>query len=95
MTGSKTLTTTSQCKTSRMSNNSRKGPFVDTAILSMSDFDRIRKNATILSKEDEMNTKKIIEDQKILAQSNAQVTVYNDFQYKLFNFMDFFTLSNY
>ena len=63
MTGNKMLTTNSQSKTSRMSNNSRKGPFVDTAILSMSDLERIKKNSTILSKEDEKNSKKIYEDQ--------------------------------
>lgn len=73
MTSNKTLTTNSQCKTSRMSNNSRKGPFVDTAILSMSDLERIKKNATILSKEDEMNSKKVFEDQKQFAQASAQV----------------------
>jgi len=56
-----------------MSSNSRKGTFVDTAILSMSDLDRIRKNATVLSKEDEMNNKKILEDQKQFAQASALV----------------------
>lgn len=73
MTGNKTVTTNSQFKTSRMRNNSRKGTFVDTAILSMSDLERIRKNATILSKEEEMNNKKIYEDQKQFAQSSALV----------------------
>jgi hypothetical protein len=73
MTRNKTLTTESQSKTSRMGSNSRKGPFVDTAILSMSDLERIRKNATILSKEDKMNNKKILEDQKQFAQASAQV----------------------
>jgi len=72
MTGNK-LTTNSQSKTSRMQTNTRKGTFVDTAILSMADLDRIRKNATILSKEDEMNNKKILEDQKQFAQASAQV----------------------
>lgn len=62
-----------QNKQSRMSSNSRKGTFVDTAILSMSDLDRIRKNATVLSKEDEMNNKKILEDQKQFAQASAMV----------------------
>ena len=73
MTGNKTLTSNSQSKTSRMQTNSKKGTFVDTAILSMSDLERIRKNATILSKEDEMNNKKILEDQKQFAQASAQV----------------------
>lgn len=75
MTGNKTLTTNSQCKTSRMSSNSRKYLFVDTAILSMSDLERIRKNANILTKEEEMNNKKIYEDQKQFAQANAQVNI--------------------
>jgi len=62
-----------------MDTKSRKGPFVDTAILSMSDLDRIRKNATILSKEDEMNNKKILEDQKQFAQASAQVKIFLNF----------------
>jgi len=73
MTGNKILTTNSQSKTSRMTNNSRKGSFIDTAILSMSDLERIRKNASILSKEDEMNNKKIYEDQNKFTQASAQV----------------------
>jgi len=79
MTGNRSLTTNSQNKTSRMDTKSRKGPFVDTAILSMSDLDRIRKNATILSKEDEMNNKKILEDQKQFAQASAQVKIFLNF----------------
>jgi hypothetical protein len=39
----------------------------------MSDLDRIKKNATILSKDDEMNNKKILDDQKQYAQANALV----------------------
>lgn len=62
-----------------MDTKSRKGPFADTAILSMSDLDRIRKNATILSKQDEMNNKKIIEDQKQFAQASAQVIIFLKF----------------
>lgn len=75
MTRNKTITTESQPKTTRITNNSRKGPFVDTAILSMSDLERIRKNAKILSKEDEMNNKKILEDQNHFAQASAQVKI--------------------
>lgn len=53
--------------------STRKAPFVETAILSMGDLERIKKNATILSKEDEMNNKKILEDQKQFAQASALV----------------------
>lgn len=75
MTRNKTLTTESQPKTTRMTSNARKGTFVDTAILSMSDLERIRKNATILSKEEEMNNKKILEDQKQSSQASALVKI--------------------
>ena len=51
-----------------------KAPFAETAILTMSDLERIKKNATILTKEDEMNNKKILEDQKQFAQASAQVS---------------------
>ncbi len=53
----------------------RKGTFIDTAILSLSELERIKKNATILSKEDEMNNKKISDDQKLFAQASAQVII--------------------
>ena len=58
--------------------SARKAPFMETAILSMSDLERIKKNATILSKEDEMNNKKIFEDQKQFAQSSAQVNNFSN-----------------
>lgn len=45
----------------------------ESIVLTMSDLDRIKKNATILTKEEEMNNKKIIEDQKINAQASAYV----------------------
>lgn len=76
MTKNKSSTLNTESKTSRMTSNNRKGPFVDTAILSMSDLERIKKNATILTKEDEMNNKKILEDQKLFAQASAQVNYY-------------------
>ena len=53
--------------------STRKAPFAETAILSMGDLERIKKNATILTKEDEMNNKKILEDQKQFAQASALV----------------------
>jgi len=51
--------------------NSKKNTFGETAVLPMSDLERIKKNATILSKEDDMNNKKILEDQKQFAQASA------------------------
>jgi hypothetical protein len=39
----------------------------------MSDLERIKKNLTTSSKKEEINDKKIIEDQKELAYSSAQV----------------------
>ena len=64
---------------SKNGNSTRKAPFVETAILSMSDLERIKKNATILSKEDEMNNKKILQDQKQFSQASAQVKIFPDF----------------
>lgn len=57
-------------------NSTRKNPLVETAILSMSDLERIKKNATILTKEEEANNKKILEDQKQFAQASAMVKFY-------------------
>lgn len=54
-------------------NTNKKSTFSETSILTMNDFERIKKNATILSKEDEMMNKKILDDQKIFAQASAQV----------------------
>jgi hypothetical protein len=58
-------------KTTTLTNKKEKNNFGETAILTMSDLERIKKNATILSKEDEMNNKKILEDQKLFAQASA------------------------
>lgn len=64
-------------KTFQTINNTNKPNFQEAAILSMSDLERIRKNATILSKEQEMNSKKILEDQKEFALANAYVFILN------------------
>ena len=69
-------------KTTRNNTSTRKGPFSDAAILSMSDLERIKKNATILTKDQEMNNKKILEDQKQFIQASANV-IFNFF-YKTF-----------
>ena len=68
---------------SKNGNSTRKAPFVETAILSMSDLERIKKNATILSKDDQMNNNKILEDQKQFSQASAQVNIFEIF----FNFI--------
>lgn len=56
-----------------MVNNTKRNPMAESIILTMTDLERIKKNATILSKEEEMNSKKIIEDQKLNIQANAMV----------------------
>ena len=53
--------------------NSEKKSVAETAILSMSDLERIKKNATVLTKEEEANNNKVLEDQKQFAQASAQV----------------------
>lgn len=58
---------------SKNANLTKKNPMAESIVLTMSDLDRIKKNATILTKEEEMNNKKIIEDQKINAQASAYV----------------------
>jgi hypothetical protein len=46
----------------------------------MGDLDRIKKNATILSKEDEMNSKKVLDDQKQFALASANVNYFLNYQ---------------
>jgi hypothetical protein len=58
---------------SKMANNTKRNPMAESIILSMTDLERIKKNATILSKEEEMSNNKIIEDQKVNLQANAMV----------------------
>lgn len=58
-------------KTTTLTNKKEKNSFGETAILTMSDLERIKKNATILSKDDQMNNQKILEDQKLFAQASA------------------------
>ena len=57
------------------SKNAKKSNLAESAILSMTDLDRIKKNATILSKEESENNKKILEDQKQFSQASAQVKI--------------------
>jgi hypothetical protein len=44
-------------------------------ILSLSDLERIKKNAIAFSKEEETNNKNIIENQKQIINSSAQVDI--------------------
>ncbi len=83
----KTYASNMQSKTSRIGNNSRKGTLVETGIISMTDLERMKKYSNILSKEDEMNNKKILEDQKIFAQASAQVNNYTTLTTILFLFV--------
>ena len=48
----------------------------DSAFISLSDFERIRKNAKILTKEEENNQKKIIQEQKEQKYVNSKVNAY-------------------
>jgi hypothetical protein len=52
-----------------------KGTLADTAILTISDYERIRKNAVVLSKEESKNQKKILEEQNELKQAAAKVSL--------------------
>jgi len=52
-----------------------KGTFADAAVLSLSDFERIKKNATILTKEEEKNQFKIHAEQKELREAAAKVKI--------------------
>lgn len=49
-----------------------KNTLADVAILSLADFERIRKNAAGLTKEEEKNQRKILEEQKDIQQLNAK-----------------------
>jgi hypothetical protein len=51
----------------------KKNTLAESVVLTMSDLERIKKNATILSKDEEMSHKKILGDQKHLAQASALV----------------------
>lgn len=49
---------------------------MDAAILSVTDYERIRKNAVVLTKEEEKNQKKIFEEQKENKHAEARVNIY-------------------
>jgi hypothetical protein len=53
--------------------NLKKNTLAESVVLTMSDLERIKKNSTILSKDEEMNHKKIIENQKQFSQATALV----------------------
>jgi hypothetical protein len=52
-----------------------KGTFAEAAVLSLSDFERIKKNATILTKDEEKNNLKIQAEQKELREAAAKVQI--------------------
>ena len=58
---------------SKNANNTKRNILAESSILSMSDLERIKKNAINLSKEDQENNKKILLDQKLTSQASAQV----------------------
>ena len=51
-----------------------KSTLADAAVLSLGDWDRIKKNAVVLTKEEERNQKKIYLEQKDLGQAASKVT---------------------
>jgi hypothetical protein len=53
--------------------NLKKNTLAESVVLTMSDLERIKKNSTILSKDEEMNHKKIIENQNQFSQPTALV----------------------
>lgn len=60
-------------KTTRSHDLGKKTVFSDAAVLSLAEYERIRQNATILSKETQNNAQKIVSNQKELKQANAKV----------------------
>ncbi len=50
-----------------------KSTLVDAAVLSLGDWDRIKKNAVVLTKEEERNQQKIHLEQKDLSQAASKV----------------------
>jgi hypothetical protein len=42
----------------------------------LSDYDRIKKNSTILAKDEERNRQKLLEEQKELKQAEAKVKIF-------------------
>lgn len=60
-----------------------KNTLADTAILSLADFERIRKNAVVLTKDEEKNNHKIYLEQRDLKEAQAKV---NYFFYILYHF---------
>merc|ERR1711957_1053787 len=59
-------------KTNDSKNGTKRNTLAESAILSMSDLDRIKKNAICLTKDEQENNKKILEDQKQIQQASAQ-----------------------
>jgi hypothetical protein len=50
-----------------------KNTLADAAVLSLSDFERIKKNAVVLTKEEERNQQKIISEQREISQAASKV----------------------
>ena len=53
--------------------STKRNTMAESCILSMSDLERIKKNAICLTLDEQENNKKILEDQKQNAQASAQV----------------------
>jgi hypothetical protein len=60
-------------KSSKYDFKNGKSTLADAAVLSLSDFERIKKNAVVLTKEEERNQHKIIAEQKELSQAASKV----------------------
>ena len=60
-------------KSSKNDFKSGKSTLADAAVLSLGDWDRIKKNAVVLTKEEERNQQKILSEQKDVSQAASKV----------------------
>lgn len=69
------LATYSSTNRTQVAKTKTKNTLADTAILSLADFERIKKNAAVLSKEEELNNQRLMEEQKELKLAEAHVNL--------------------
>ncbi len=68
---------TKQSKFKKTGSSIGKGTLADVAVLTVNDYDRILKNATMSSKEELLNSKKLIHQQNEQKNRNAKVILFN------------------
>jgi hypothetical protein len=55
----------------------KKNNFADIAMLTLEDYDRIKKNSYVKTKEEELNEKRILDEQKENNLADAKVLIFN------------------